>query len=115
MSPEQLHPALMHGQYLFRKKVFKLFGGAFHVYDADENVVLYSEQKAFKLREDFRIYCDEMMSEELLTIKTPQILDLGATYYITDGPTGEPVGAIRRKALKSILKDEWLILDTNDF
>jgi len=114
MADAPLHPALMHDQYLFRKKVFKLFGGAFHVYDKDGQVVLYSEQKAFKLKEDFRIYSDEYMSEELFTIKTPQILDISATYYVQDGPTGQPVGAIRRKGFKSIIRDEWIFLSNAD-
>lgn len=107
---KDLNPAFLHRQYLFRKKVFKLFGGAFHVYDEAGNVVFYSKQKAFKLREDFRIYSDESQTQELLTIKTPQILDIGATYNVQDVTTGEDVGALRRKGLKSIVKDEWVIL-----
>lgn len=107
---KELHPAFMHNYYLFRKKVFKIFGGAFHAYDENGTVLLYSKQKAFKLREDFRVYTDERQIEELLTIKTPQILDIGATYNIMDATTGEHVGAIRRKWLKSIVKDEWIFL-----
>jgi len=109
-TAEGLHAAFQLNQYLFRRKVFKIFGGAFHVYDGSGNVILYSKQKAFKLREDFRVYADESRSQELLTIKTPQILDIGATYFVEDPTSGEMVGALRRKALKSIVKDEWLIL-----
>jgi uncharacterized protein YxjI len=105
-----VNPAFQHREYLFRRKVFKLFGGAFHVYDTNGNVVFYSKQKAFKLKEDFRIYSDESMSQELLSITTPHILDIGATYNIRDATTGEAVGALRRKGLKSIITDEWVIL-----
>jgi len=107
---KELHSAFQHREYLFRRKVFKLFGGAFHVYDENRNLLFYSKQKAFKLREDFRIYSDERQTEGLLTIKTPQILDFGATYNVHDTTTGEDVGAIKRKALKSIFKDEWIFL-----
>ena len=110
---QTLHPAFQHNQYLFRRKVFKLFGGAFHVYDENGDLLLYSQQKAFKLREDFRIYSDESKSQELLTIKTPQILDIVATYNVQDGTNAENVGAIRRKGIKSIVKDEWIFL-SND-
>lgn len=110
---KELHPAFMHNYYLFRKKVFKIFGGAFHAYDENGMVILYSKQKAFKLREDFRIYTDEREMDELLTIKTPQILDIGATYNVMDATTGELVGAIRRKWLKSIVKDEWTFLSAD--
>jgi len=109
----ELHPAFGHNYYLFRKKVFKIFGGAFHAYDENGMLLLYSKQKAFKLKEDFRVYADERQVDELLTIKTPQILDIGATYNIEDATTGRPVGAIRRRALKSIFKDEWIYL-SND-
>ncbi len=99
--------------YLFRRKVFKLFGGAFHAYDESGQVIFYSEQKAFKLREDFRIFSDESKSRELLRIQTPQILDIGATYNVFDSSTSENVGAIKRKGLKSIIRDEWLFFDAS--
>lgn len=110
----KLHRAFMHNHYLFRRKVLKIFGGAFHVYDRDGNVVLFSEQKAFKLKEDFRVYSDPSKSEELLQIKTPQILDIGATYYVWDATTRQEVGALRRRGIKSIFKDEWIILNNRD-
>jgi len=112
-EPKELHPAFTHNYYLFRKKVFKIFGGAFHAYDENGMVLLYSKQKAFKLKEDFRVYTDERQLEELLTIKTPQILDIGATYNVRDATTGQAVGAIRRKFLKSIVKDEWTFLSAD--
>lgn len=104
-----LHPAFNLDTYLFRRKVFKFFGGAFHVYDQNGTEVFHSEQKAFKLREDFRVYSGDA-NQELLTIKTPQILDIGATYNVVDATTGEAVGAIRRKGIKSFFKDEWIFL-----
>jgi len=110
---ENLHPAFQHNHYLFRRKVLKFLGGAFHVYDGSGNVVFYSKQKAFRLKENVRVYSDESQTQELLTIKTPQILDIGATYNVTDATTGRPVGAIRRKALKSIVKDEWVFLSAD--
>jgi len=107
---KNLNPAFQHREYLFRRKVLKLFGGAFHVYDENGDVVFYSKQKAFKLKENFRIYADEGQTKELLTINTPQILDIGATYNVQDVTTGEAVGALRRKGLTSVIKDEWTFL-----
>ncbi|MGE6760519.1 hypothetical protein ACQKGO_21050 [Corallococcus interemptor] len=99
--------------FMLRRKFFKLFGGAFHIYDAAGNVAFYSKMKAFKLKEDLRVYSGEDMQEELLTIQARSILDFGATYDVTDAATGERVGALRRKALSSILRDTWLILDVD--
>lgn len=103
--------AFQHDRYLFRRKVFRIFGGEFSVHDPSGNVVLYSEQKSFKLKEDIRIYSDKSMAHELLTIKARQILDFGATYNVVDPQSGAAVGGLRRKGLRSLARDKWLLLD----
>lgn len=109
-NENNIHPAFQKKHYLFRKKVFQIFGEAFHTYDENGRLLFYSRQKPFKLKEDFRIYSDETQTQEILTIKTPQILDIGATYYLHEPLADRPVGALRRKALKSLFKDEWTLL-----
>ncbi|NOR47107.1 MAG: hypothetical protein GQ533_03545 [Methanosarcinaceae archaeon] len=103
-----------HQKYLVRRKILKLFGAAFHIYDPDGNVAFYSKMKAFKLKEDIRIYTGEDMQEEVLTIKARSILDFSAAYDVVDPTTNEKVGALKRKGLKSILKDEWIFMDADD-
>lgn len=103
-----------HQKYLVRRKILKLFGAAFHIYDPDGNVAFYSKMKAFKLKEDIRLYTGEDMQEEVLTIKARSILDFSAAYDVVDPTTNEKVGALKRKGLKSILKDEWIFMDAND-
>ena len=44
-------------------------------------------------------------------IRTNSIFDIAGTYDVFDPIANETVGAIKRKGLKSLLKDEWLILD----
>ena len=100
--------------YLVRRKVFTLAGAAFHIRDAQGQLVLYSKLKAFKLKEDLRLFTGEDMREELLAIHARKVLDISATYDVTDSVTGERVGAVRRKGIRSILRDEWLLLDPND-
>lgn len=101
-------------RYLIRRKFFKIFGGAFHIYDEAGNVAFYSKMKAFKLKEDLRLFTGEDMQQEVLNIKARSILDFGATYDVTDSASGTRLGALRRKGLKSLLRDEWLVLDAND-
>ncbi|MBN8226064.1 hypothetical protein JYK02_00910 [Corallococcus macrosporus] len=110
---ELAHGRFGQTRFMIRRKFFKLFGGAFHIYDEAGNVAFYSKMKAFKLKEDLRIYSGEDMQEELLTIQARSILDFGATYDVTDAATGERVGALRRKALSSMLRDTWLVLDVD--
>ena len=105
-----MNQAFTKSSYIFRKKVFKLFGGSFKIMDIEGNILFYSEQKAFRLKEDFRIYSDISKREELVNIKTPQIFDFSATYHVNDSTTGEHVGALKRKGFKSIISDEWTFL-----
>ena len=101
-------------QYMVRRKIFTVMGSKFHVFDQNGEVVLFSKMKAFKLKEDIRLYTGEDMQQELLRISARNVIDFGATYDVFDSASGEKVGALRRKGLKSMLKDEWLILDAND-
>lgn len=103
-----------HNQYMIRRKILKLVGSAFHVYDPNQNVVLYVKLKAFKLKEDIRAYTGEDMQTELLTIKARQIIDIAAAYDVVDATTGEKIGVLKRKGLKSFIKDEWVIMDASD-
>ncbi len=100
--------------YTVRKQVFKIFGGAFHIYDPDGNVAFYSKQKAFKLKEDIRVYTGEDMQTEVLTIQARQRIDFSAAYDVFDPVANETVGALRRRGFKSMLRDEWLFLDTSE-
>lgn len=108
-----MHSAFLHNQYVLRRQVFALTG-KFRVYDPSENLVLYSEQKMFRLREDIRVYSDESKTQEVLTIKARQIIDFSAAYDVMDSTTGEKVGVLRRKGWRSLLRDEWEVLDAND-
>lgn len=101
-------------EYLIRRKVFTILGAKFHVYDAAGNVVLFSEQKAFKLREDIRVYSDESKSEERLIIKARQIIDFSAAYDVVDAREGRKIGALRRKGFSSIFRDSWEFLNFED-
>jgi uncharacterized protein YxjI len=103
-----------HNQYLVRRKILTIVGAKFHIFDSAGNLVFFSKMKAFKLREDIRLYRDENMSEELLLIKARQIIDFSAAYDVLDPRTMEKIGVFKRKGLKSILRDEWLIMDAGD-
>jgi len=103
-----------HNHYLVRRKVLTLAGAKFHIFDSSGNLVFFSKMKAFKLREDIRLYRDESMAEELLLIKARQIIDFSAAYDVFDAKTQEKIGVLKRKGMKSILRDEWLIMDAND-
>jgi uncharacterized protein YxjI len=108
-----MHPSFQYDQYLLKKQAIALTG-KLRFYNPSGQVVLFSEQKMFKLREDIRVFSDEQKSQEVLAIKARQIIDFSAAYDVIDSASGVKVGALRRKGLKSILKDEWEVLDPSD-
>ena len=108
-----MNSAFQFNQYVLKRQVFAL-AGKFRFFDPSGKLVLFCEQKMFKIREDIRVYSDESKTQEVLTIKARQIIDFSAAYDVVDSSTGQKVGALRRKGIASILRDEWEILDVND-
>jgi uncharacterized protein YxjI len=108
-----MNPIFQHPSYLLKRQAISLTG-KFRFYDPLGNLVMFSEQKMFKLREDIRVYSDESKTQEVLSIKARQIMDFSASYDVVDTAMNQKVGALRRKGLRSILRDEWEVLDAND-
>ena len=107
-------PRFQHETYLIRRKFFQIFGASFHVYGPNDELVFFSKQKAFKLKEDIRLFADEDATEEVLTIKARSWLDFAAAYDVVDTQTGEKIGGLKRKGFKSMFKDEWTFMDAYD-
>lgn len=101
-------------EYRIRRKVLTIFGAKFHIFGPDGSVIGFSKQKAFKLKEDIRIYTDESEQNERLIIKARSIVDFSAAYDVIEPGDGSKIGALRRKGLKSILRDTWELLDNED-
>lgn len=102
-----------HDKVLLRRKVLAI-APQFFIFDMNGGSILYCAQKLFKLKEDIRVYSDESKQYEIMTIKARQIIDFSAAYDVVDTQTNEKVGALRRRGWKSIVRDEWDILDLHD-
>ena len=100
--------------YQVRRQVFKLFGGAFRIYDQAGNLAFFTEMKAFKIKEDLTIYTNEDKTFPLLSIKARSIIDFSAAYDVVDMTTHEKVGTLKRKGFNSLFRDEWIIMDSLD-
>ena len=99
--------------YLLRRQAIALTG-KFRFYDPAGRMVMFSEQKMFRLREDIRVYSDESKSQEVLSIMARQFMDFSAAYDVVDTALNQKVGVLRRKGLRSLLRDEWEVLDASD-
>lgn len=102
-----------HEQYELRRKFFSPIHTDFTIHLPDGEAVIYGRKKGFKLKEDIRLYADEAKQRELLVIEARSVLDFSASYDVTDAGR-QRVGLLRRKGLRSILRDEWQILDAGE-
>jgi uncharacterized protein YxjI len=108
-----MNPIFQFPTYLLKRQAIALTG-KFRFYDPAGRLVMFSEQKMFRLREDIRVYDGEDKAREVLSIKARQIMDFSAAYDVVDTELNQKAGVLRRKGLRSILRDEWEVLDPND-
>jgi len=108
-----MHPAFQHRQYLLKRQVMALTG-KFRIYNPSGEMVMFSQQKMFKLKEDIRIYADETRTQEILSIQARNVLDFAAAYDVVDPLLNQKVDVLRRKGFSSMIQDEWQVLDAAD-
>ncbi len=97
-------------KYVARKAFFSFLGNTFRIFSTSGQLAFFVKQKAFKLKEEIVIFADEAQTQPMLRINARSIIDISATYDITDAATGAVIGAMKRKGLKSLIRDEWAIL-----
>jgi len=102
--------AFQYNQYVLKKQVLALTG-ILRIFNPQDQLVLFSQQKIFKLKEDIRVYADETKNRELLNIQARQIIDFSAYYDVIDSQYSTKVGGLRRKGFRSIVQDEWEVFD----
>jgi len=73
----------------------KLFRNAYKVYNSDDEEVLNSTQKMFKMQEEFPFKDAE--DNEVFTVKADQIMDISGDYVITDPAIGEKVAVLKKR------------------
>lgn len=81
------------------------------MYAPGEMLVLYAEQKMFKLKEDIRLFSSDNKLQEVMHIQARNIIDFAAAYDVLDSQTQMLLGTLRRKGWRSVVRDEWEILD----
>ncbi len=103
--------SIYSSRYVANKAMFAFLGSAFRILGPEGNLRFFVKQKAFKLKEEITVFTDEKQSDAVLGIQARGIGDFSGTYDITDKKSGERLGAMKREGLKSLLRDEWTLLD----
>ena len=94
---------------------FKLLAIASQIYvrDANGQLLGYVKQKLFKFKEDINVFADEAQTQHLYNIKADRVIDFSAKYNFT-AASGQPLGSIKRKGMRSILKANYEVYDEHD-
>lgn len=78
--------------------------------DATGKTIAYVRQKMFKFKEDVVVFTDESKSTELYRIRADRWIDFNANYSFTH-QSGEYMGSIGRKGMRSLWKASYQIFD----
>lgn len=100
--------------YRIERPFWSWLGRKFHVFDMGGMYVAYVHHPVLRLRDEFIIYTDQSQTRPLAKIKARQIVALQVVYDVTDPATGAHLGSLRKRPLKSILRDTWDILGEGD-
>jgi hypothetical protein len=102
-----------HDRLELRRKFFSPIHTDFSFVTPEGKGVLFGRKKGFKLKEDIRLYADEGMEREVLAIAARSVIDFSGNYDVVDSQRGR-IGVLRRKGLRSLLRDEWHVLDGSE-
>ena len=67
-----------------------------------------AEQKRMSLREQVTFFADDRKTQPLFAFRARQVMDLAATYDITDA-SGQPLGWFRKDFGRSLLRSAWVV------
>ena len=106
-------PIFQRDRFLARQRIFS-FSPQFYFLDANGNTLAFLRKKVFTWKDEIRVFTDETQSLELLHIKARKIIDWGTAFDVTDSINHQKVGALKRRPWKSLLRKEWIIMDSSD-
>lgn len=103
-----------HGTYTIKRPFFTFLGREFRVYAPSGYQVLYVRHKVFSLKDRWSVFTDDTMQVPLLLIGARQVFGIDIITDVFDASTDQPLGAVRSKGLRSILRDTWEVLGPGD-
>jgi uncharacterized protein YxjI len=71
-------------------------------------LVAFAQQKRMAFKEQVTLYADDTKQQPVLGFKARQVIDLGATYDVTDA-SGVAIGLFRKDFRKSLLRSTWIV------
>jgi uncharacterized protein YxjI len=79
---------------------------------SEAGVLAFAQQKRLAFKEQVTLYTDDTKQTPVLGFKARQVIDLGATYDITDA-AGRPIGLFKKNFRESLLRSTWHLAQPN--
>lgn len=86
----------------------------FYFCDSNGNTLAFLPRKAFGWKEEIRLFTDETLSLELLSIKASRITDKGVAFEVADSINHQKAGALQRSGWSWLVAAEWTIHDADN-
>jgi uncharacterized protein YxjI len=99
--------------YIIKRKFWSVFERVFRVFTGDGQLIMYVKHPLMRLREEFMVFADEAQTRPLMRVKSRQMIAINFSYEITDANSGQPIGAVEKKGLRSIIRDRFVIRAPN--
>jgi len=99
--------------YIIKRRFWSFFERVFRVFTGDGQLIMYIQHPLLKLREEFMVYADEAKTRPLLRVKSKQVIAINFSYEVLDAETGQELGAVQKRGLRSIIRDKFLIFDAS--
>ena len=74
---------------------------------ADGPILALAQQKRMAMKEQVTFYADEERTQPLFGFQARQVMDLAATYDITEA-SGQPIGSFQKDFKSSLMRSTWL-------
>lgn len=100
--------------YVIKRKFWSVLERVFRVFTADGQLIMYIQHPLLRLREEFMVYADEAKTRPLLRVKSRQIIAINFAYEVDDAVTGERLGAVQKKGLRSIVRDKFIVFGPDE-
>ena len=98
-------------RYLIKRPFWSFFERTFRVLSPDGQLYMLVKHPIFRLREEFLVYADEAKTRPLLRVKSRQMIAINFMFDVFDAATGELLGSVQKKGLKSLIRDHFILLD----
>src|SRR5215207_8307439 len=98
-------------RYRIKRPLWSFFERTFRVFTGDGQLIMFVRHPLLRLREEFMVFADEAQQRPLLRVKSRQMIAINFSYDVFDAATGELLGSVQKRGLRSLFRDTFLVFD----